>query len=337
MRRNLPMTHERDEALVLVADDNPTNLDFLSRALADEDFDIAVATDGEGALRLAGLDEPDLILLDVMMPGIDGFETCRRLKANPATMDTPVIFMTSLDDTEHRIKGYQVGAVDYITKPFQGEELLARIRPQLAIRRMTRTLQEKNARLQEQILERERAEAAREALTDELLRRTEELREAKERLERELVERERAEAAREALQEEIITFQRQRLIELSTPLIPITSRILVMPLVGTMDMERAERATETALRGASERRAAFVILDVTGVAEIDAEVAGMLARAGEGLRLLGARAVITGMSPAVARALVTLDISFGALVTRATLQDGIAYAMRPDRAAKLGG
>jgi anti-anti-sigma factor len=193
---------------------------------------------------------------------------------------------------------------------------------------MTKSLQQQNARLEHQIGERLAAEAAREEVTRELVDRTEELRRANERLSREILELERAEAARATLQDQLLTAHQQRLRELSTPLIPITEKIMVMPLIGSMDVERAQQVLESALEGAAQRRAQFVILDVTGIKDIDARVAGLLVRAGEGLRLLGTRVVITGIRPEVARALVELGVSLDAVVTKATLQDGVAHALQ---------
>ncbi|AUX20827.1 hypothetical protein SOCEGT47_013010 [Sorangium cellulosum] len=324
--------------LVLVVDDNPVNLGVLSKALTDANIDVAVATDGEMALSVVSRDEPDLVLLDVMMPRLDGFETCRRLKANPATAGVPVIFMTARSEASAMVEGFEAGAVDYVTKPFHGGELIARVRTQLSLRRVTRALLDRNARLEETLRERASAEVEREELTRELVRRTEELRQANDRLTLELAERERAEAVRADLQEQIIAAQRERLKELSTPLIPITDSIVIMPLIGTMDAVRIERATETALKGVSERGASFVILDVTGARGLDVDAAHRLIRAGDGLRLLGAQAVITGIGPEMARAFVDLDISLGTMVTAGALQEGIAYAMRAQgrRSHRLG-
>jgi DNA-binding response OmpR family regulator/anti-anti-sigma regulatory factor len=321
------MRPERGKEQLLIVEDDPTSMDMLDSALTLEGFDTVIANDGEMALSFAAREQPDLILLDVALPGIDGFEVCRRLKADPNTRDAPVVFMTGFDDARHRIKAFHAGGVDYISKPFEMEELLARLRTQLSIRSLTRALQEQNASLQSEIRDRAVGEAERAELTAELSA-------AKERLERELVERARTEAARAELQEQVIAGQRERLAELSTPLIPILDRIVVMPLIGAMDVERAQRVQETALRGAVARRAAFVILDITGMHGVDVSAADMLARTGAALRLLGARAVITGIGPAVAQMLVSHHGSLGELVTKATLQDGILYALRELRGRK---
>lgn len=314
--------------LVLTVDDDPVSLDALADALSAEHLDVAVATDGATAMRLVESEQPDLVLLDVMLPDISGFEVCRCLKADPRTADTQVVFMTSLANREHRLQGLHAGAVDYISKPFDAEELLARIRPHIAVRRMTRVLQEKNAHLEAEVRQRIAIESAREALVRELMTRTDELREAKERLEREIDEKARASAEMAALHEQVIAAQRTRLLELSTPLIPITDRVLVMPLIGTMDRERAQQAIEAMLQGASGRSAEFVILDITGLKHMNENVANMLVLAASGLRLLGTRTVITGIRSDVARTLVHINASLEGIVTKATLQDGIAVALQ---------
>jgi DNA-binding response OmpR family regulator len=320
-------------ALLLIVDDDPTNIGVLYDALAGEELEIVIANDGYMALELASGQPPDLILLDVEMPGLDGYEVCRRLKAAPGGGDIPVVFMTAHDNLEHRVRAFQVGGMDYVTKPFETAVLLARLRTHLSVRRLTKAMQQQNVRLQKEIQERIEGDAEREQLTQTLLDRTEELREAKERLEREFAERECVEVARTALQEQVIAAQRQRLLELSTPLIPITDRIMAIPLIGTMDMQRAQRMMDTALEGAAARRAEWVILDITGVCEVDAGVTDMLVRTGNGLRLLGTRAIITGVSSNVAKMIVELGVPLGSLVTTARLQDGIALAMRVPKAA----
>ena len=160
-----------------------------------------------------------------------------------------------------------------------------------------------------------------------IARRTEELSAANERLERELEERAQAETARAALQEEVIQMQSARLEELSMPLIPITEEILVLPLIGTMDTQRAEAMMQAVLHGAQQHRTRTVIIDVTGMKRVDARAAGALLQSASALRLIGAEVVLTGMRPDFARAIVDLDLDLAALVTKGTLQSGIAYAM----------
>lgn len=131
----------KDTLLVLVVDDTPANLEVVEAILSDTGFEVAIATDGERAIKQATISQPDLILLDVMMPIMDGFETCRCLKRSPATSEIPVIFMTALSDTTDKVKGFNLGAVDYITKPFQEAELLARVTTHLKLRNLHQTLE----------------------------------------------------------------------------------------------------------------------------------------------------------------------------------------------------
>jgi signal transduction histidine kinase len=132
---------EIQKSLILIVDDKVTNLNILSDVMQLQGHYVSVASDGESALNELKTISPDLILLDIMMPGIDGFETCTRLKADEKTKDIPVIFMTALTDTADKIKGFKVGAVDYITKPFQQEEVVARVNVQLKLRNLNRQLQ----------------------------------------------------------------------------------------------------------------------------------------------------------------------------------------------------
>lgn len=132
---------------ILVVDDNPTNIQVLFDVLSEMGYRVAIAKSGEAALQRLQSYHPDIILLDVMMPGIDGFETCQRLKVDPATRDIPVIFMTALSDSVDKVKGLSLGAVDYITKPIQHEEALARIRVHLQLRDAQKKLEQQTAEL----------------------------------------------------------------------------------------------------------------------------------------------------------------------------------------------
>ncbi|MCP4699116.1 MAG: response regulator [Gammaproteobacteria bacterium] len=153
---NIDDTNKKNSTL-LVVDDMPTNLKLLLSYLHALDFSVQVARDGIEALEQAVYAPPDLILLDIMMPGIDGFETCRRLKADKRTRDIPVIFMSALSSTTDKVRGLQLGAVDYITKPFQQAEVAARIHTHLTLmqqerelKRQRREILEKNAELERQ-------------------------------------------------------------------------------------------------------------------------------------------------------------------------------------------
>jgi two-component system, sensor histidine kinase and response regulator len=128
---------------VLVVDDTPANIDLLLTILEPQGLNILVATSGEAALQVAQRAVPDLILLDVMMPGWDGFETCRRMKTDPKLAEVPVIFVTARDDTSDIVTAFDIGAVDYITKPYQPEEVLARVRSHILVKALTDELQAK--------------------------------------------------------------------------------------------------------------------------------------------------------------------------------------------------
>ena len=125
---------------ILIVDDMPENLNILIRYLQNFQYHIKIAMSGEDALKIIDRTEPDLILLDVIMPGMDGFETCKRIKKIPKAANVPVIFLTGLSDTTDKIKGFEVGGVDYLIKPIQHEELLARVNTHLKMRNMQQEL-----------------------------------------------------------------------------------------------------------------------------------------------------------------------------------------------------
>jgi len=139
---------QANNSTILLVDDNPTNLQLLFGTLKGLGHKLLVAKSGEDALKVAQWAQPDLILLDILMAGIDGFETCARLKADSATRDIAVIFLSALDDTEDKIKGLSLGAVDYIAKPFQAEEVIARVETHLEIAHLRGQLAERNRQLE---------------------------------------------------------------------------------------------------------------------------------------------------------------------------------------------
>ncbi|GAB3982907.1 hypothetical protein GCM10028806_55520 [Spirosoma terrae] len=141
-------------ASILVVDDTPHNISILFDALSHYGYHVLTERDGKSALEQIKYVQPDLILLDVMMPGMNGFETCRQLKNNPLSRDIPVIFMTAMSDTIDKVNGFNMGAVDYITKPFQLPELMARVQTHLTIRHLQHELEQANDRLEQRVAER---------------------------------------------------------------------------------------------------------------------------------------------------------------------------------------
>jgi diguanylate cyclase (GGDEF)-like protein len=142
------LPHNLQQDTLLVVDDTPENIGVLFDFLMSHGFKILVAENGEDALENAQEEQPDLILLDVIMPGIDGFETCNQLKNSKQTQEIPVIFMTALTDTLDKVRAFKLGAVDYITKPFQQEEVLARVDTHLTLRKLQKELQAQKAALE---------------------------------------------------------------------------------------------------------------------------------------------------------------------------------------------
>jgi PAS domain S-box-containing protein len=187
-----------DSPTVLIADDNPANLAIVVESLVARGFKVLVALDGPEAIQRAQFSQPDLILLDVRMPGIDGFETCRRLKSDERTRNIAVIFMTSLTGSEDMVEGFSAGGVDYLTKPVHVDEMMARISTHLALRGMHQKLIAQNRQLQDEVLVRQRAEAAlsrvRDGLEASVAQRTDELGRANATLQSQIEERRRAEA-----------------------------------------------------------------------------------------------------------------------------------------------
>lgn len=131
-----------DKGRILAVDDTPASLKLLTELLKAEGYDVRAAISGELALHAAVSDPPELVLLDIRMPGLDGFEVCRRLKAEVATREVPVIFVSAASETEEKVKGFGLGAVDYVTKPYQRDELLARVHTHLELNRLRHHLEE---------------------------------------------------------------------------------------------------------------------------------------------------------------------------------------------------
>lgn len=189
---------------ILIIDDTPSSIKVAMGCLETGGYEIVIAHDGRTGLTIAQEEQPDLILMDVIMPEMDGFETCRLLKANDQTHNIPVIFMTALLDAEHKVRGFEAGGVDYVTKPIQFEELLARVRTQIDLHHMQHELEIKNKNLQ----------WARANLEQRVAERTAELRQANIKLESEIEERKRAEDALRQLNETLEQRVAERTAEL---------------------------------------------------------------------------------------------------------------------------
>ncbi|WP_437746863.1 response regulator [Sorangium sp. So ce1504] len=301
-------------ALVLLVDDDPASLKLLSEALAGLPLTLAVATDGDMALRQIRRELPDLVLLDALMPGLDGFEVCRRLKAAPETCDVPVLFMTVLADTASRVRGLELGAVDYVTKPFVREELVARVRTQLSIRAAAselsaavRALSEKNEELA----------CARASLEIEVARRTEELRAQSRRLERELELNRAAELKVQRAHDQLAHLNRVSAVselaaslahELNQPLAAILSnaqaaeRLLAQTPPGIAD---ARAALDDIV--ADDRRAGQVIQRIRAMlrkGELSVAAMDLSELAREVVRLVASAALLAGTT-------VRLDLASG--------------------------
>jgi len=144
-----PGTANTPTADILIVDDKPANLRLLSQMLVENGYQVRPAPDGSVALAAAQAQPPDLILLDIRMPEMDGYQVCKRLKADARTRDIPIIFISALDETQDKVKAFAIGGVDYVTKPFQFQEVLARVKTHLALRRLQTELQHANMRLED--------------------------------------------------------------------------------------------------------------------------------------------------------------------------------------------
>lgn len=140
--------HETTDVTVLLVDDNPQNLKVLYETLKDKGYRLLIANEGEKALDLAHRHTPEVILLDIMMPGLDGYQVCERLKAGPVTSDCAVVFLSALDDVHAKVRGFSLGGADYISKPFQAQEVIARVKTHARVIRLERELQARNRQLE---------------------------------------------------------------------------------------------------------------------------------------------------------------------------------------------
>ncbi|NET61284.1 MAG: PAS domain S-box protein [Symploca sp. SIO2E6] len=143
---------------ILIVDDSEENLHLLTKLLLEHKYEVRPALDGQSAIVAALAEPPDLILLDILMPGINGYQVCEQLKADERTKEIPIVFLTALQEVCDKVKGFSLGAIDYITKPFQTQEVIARVEAQLANQRLKKQLEEQNRRLQQEIAFRTAAE-----------------------------------------------------------------------------------------------------------------------------------------------------------------------------------
>lgn len=153
---------------ILIVDDTPENLSLLSDILEMKDYGVRTAANGQSGINEAKSNLPDLILLDIMMPDLDGFKVCAQLKSDPTTRDIPVIFLSALSEIADKVRAFGVGGVDYITKPFQMQEVLARVDAHVSVYKLRKSLEERNAQLQQEIAERMRVEDELSAQNAEL-------------------------------------------------------------------------------------------------------------------------------------------------------------------------
>jgi PAS domain S-box-containing protein len=190
---------------ILIVDDTPANLQLLAQMLSEQGYKVRMAQDGTMALMSIQSSPPDLILLDIMMPELNGYEVCSKLKASSLTKDIPIIFISTLNEVFDKVKAFDVGGVDYITKPFQAQEVLARVEHQLHIRRLSQQLLERNAQLEtanlalkDEIQERQQVEellrSTLKSLEVKVQERTAELTQTNESLQAEIAERKQAES-----------------------------------------------------------------------------------------------------------------------------------------------
>lgn len=162
------MTTSEKKYDVLIVDDTPENLTVLREILTEQDYHVRPAISGDLALKAIQAENPDLVLLDIMMPGMDGFEVCRKMKKHPDTKEIPVIFISALSETEDKVAGFAAGGVDYITKPFQKAEVLARVRTHLTLSKLQEKTKLQNKLLQKEIEDRKVAERALEKANNDL-------------------------------------------------------------------------------------------------------------------------------------------------------------------------
>lgn len=201
---------------ILAVDDTPDNLKLLTKILSESNFKVRVATSGRLALRSIEAECPDLVLLDVRMPEMDGYEVCKAIKSNSKLEKIPVLFISARDDPSEKLKGFQAGGIDYITKPFEPSEVIARVNSHLNIHFLQKELEEKNILLEREVKERKMAEEAlrkyKAHLEEIISERTADLRKINTELKNEILERKKAEEERKRLTEQLHQSQKMEVI-----------------------------------------------------------------------------------------------------------------------------
>lgn len=278
---------------ILIVDDKPGNLHVLAQTLSELDVEIVRAHSGNEALA-ATLDHAfALCILDVQMPGMDGYEVAQLLRGEPRTQFIPIIFLTAaLSEQEEILKGYEAGGVDYIVKPFLPLILLSKVKIFLELDRQKLELIEQREQL--------------EALTGQL---QEEIRNKEEK-------------------ERHIRRQSEVIRELSTPILQVWEGILLVPLVGSHDPERVERLTAKLLDAVHREQPKVIILDVTGMPQIDGSIVGSLLRMVDAARLLGPKCVFTGIGPENARSLIRQGVDLAGITAERSMHAGLECALR---------
>lgn len=212
LQNNTSLEQQPSQAEILIVDDTPTNLEVLHKMLAKHGYAVRVASSGRQAVASAQVSPPGLILLDIMMPDMDGYQVCVQLKAQDSTRDIPVIFLSVLDQAFNKVKAFSIGGIDYITKPFEGEEVLARVKTHLTLQTVRKQLEDQNSRLSHLNNELKREIAERIQLESELEKHRDHLEELvaarTAELQKEIEERKRAEQAlQDTLQQTKIAYE----------------------------------------------------------------------------------------------------------------------------------